>query len=100
MLKHGFCCLHIFKKSSFILQKQYGFLYPLYLPENVTTILEDLKNKEALVLWLQQEPTLHIISRTGLKFSRPVAPEILYRKGLVVKRFGELETNRFALKLL
>lgn len=29
LLKHGFCCLHIFKKPSFILHKQYGFLYLL-----------------------------------------------------------------------
>lgn len=41
LLKHGFRCLHIFKKSSFILHKQYGFLYLLQLPANVIVMQED-----------------------------------------------------------
>lgn len=36
LLKHGFCCPHIFKKSSFILQKQHDFLYLLQLPASET----------------------------------------------------------------
>ena len=68
LLKPGFCCPHIFKKSSFKLHKQYGFLYLLQLPASVTIIQDNWRTRRPLALRFQQEPTLHVISGIGLKF--------------------------------